>query len=386
MDRKKYNQHGDGTLSQRSDGRWEARITINGKRKCFYGKNEREAKKKMREYQDKIIRGEIECKRIKVSDYFQEWLVGTKKGKLKASSYDRLERTYRNHIQTTVGMYQLGNLTTKDCQILINQKSDILSFSSTKKVYEALNDCLKYAEAVGDIGRNPMKAVVLPSEKNFKKKTKEIKVPTAKEMDKLIETAFLKYANDRTVYHLPYAYAIIIISNTGLRVGELLALTWDKVNLEKATIKVDCSVSEVLSRDDLEGKKRKLLITDTKTKNGKRTIPLNHKAKDALEQLQKLYKEKSIKTEYVICNAKGNITNYRDIKRAFDKIVVRAEINLMGLHSIRHYFASMCIANKMGTFELSRVLGHGKVSVTMDIYGHIMENQQEEIRKLLEVI
>lgn len=386
MEKMKYNQHGEGTLSKRLDGRWEARLTINGKRKSFYGKTEREAKKKMREYQEKLMRGEKDCKKIKISVYFEEWLEHTQKGKLKASSYDRIERTYRTHIQNTVGGYQLGNLTTKDCQKLINHKAETLSYSTTKKIYEALNSCLKYAEAIGDINRNPMKAVELPSEHNFKKKTKDIEIPTESEMKNILVTAFLKHSTGTCIYTLPYAYAIVIIANTGLRVGELLAMEWSKINFLKSSMKVDCSVSEVIDRDGNTDRKRILLVSNTKTKNGNRTILLNKKVVNALEELKSFYLENNISSKYVICNSQGEIVNYRDLKRTFDKILKRAKVNSMGLHSLRHYFASVCIAHKIGTFELSRMLGHGKVSVTLDTYGHLMENQEDEIRNLLEVI
>lgn len=386
MEKKKYNSHGDGSIGERADGRWEAKLLVNGKRKSIYGKNEQDVKKKVRLYKEKLARGEVECKKIKVSVYFEEWLIDTKKGKLKASSYDRLERTYLNHIKNSVGTYQLGNLSTKDCQKLINQKAKELSYSSTKKVYEALNECLKYAEMIGDINRNPMKAVALPCERNFIKQTKEIYIPTEEEMNRIIETAFMTYSNGKPIYNLPYAYAYIIMVNTGLRVGELLALTWDKVDFEKKIMKIDCSVSEVLNRDNSETKKRKLLVSDTKTKNGKRTVILNQKVINALRQLQKFYMKRNIESPYVISDSKGDLVNYRDLKRSFDKVIARSEVKAIGLHSLRHYFASVCISHDMGAFELSRLLGHGKVSITMDIYGHLMEKQEQAIRNLLEAI
>lgn len=386
METKIYKQKGEGTVTQRSDGRWETRITINGKRKCFYGKTEREVKKKQKEYQDNLRLGMKESRKIKVAAYFEEWLLNCKKGSLKASSYDRIERTYRNHIKCTVGSYQLGNLTTRDIQKLINCKSEVLSYSSTKKIYEALNSCLSYAEAVGDIERNPMRAVVLPKEHSFKVSTKDVTIPTREEMEQIIKTAFQKYSNGRSIYHLPYAYAIVLISNTGLRVGELLALTWDKIDFNTALVKIDCSVSEVLNRETTESKKRISLISDTKTKNGKRTVVLNIKALNALRAIQEYHHQNNIVSEYVICDTKGGMASYQDLKRTYDKVLKRAGIEPFGLHSIRHYFASVCIANKIGMFELSRMLGHGKVSVTMDIYGHLMEEQFNEMRNLLNVI
>ncbi len=383
---KRNNQYGEGSIGKRADGRWEAKILVNGKRKSFYGKSEQEARKKLREFKEKLVRGEKECKKIKVSVYFEEWLLDTQKGKLKASSYDRLERTYRNHIKNTVGTYQLGNLKTKDCQKLINEKAEVLSYSSTKKIYEALNSCLKYAEKVEDINRNPMLAVELPSQRNFKKQTKEIRIPTKEEMNRILEVTFAKYSNHKSIYKLPYANGIVIIVNTGLRVGELLALKWDKVDFEKKTMKIECSVSEVLDREKTEVQKRVLLVSDTKTKNGKRTVFLNQKVIIALKQLQDYYKEKNIVSPYVICNDKGDIVNYRNLKRSFDKIILKAKVEPMGLHSLRHYFASVCLSHEIGAFELSRMLGHGKVSVTLDTYGHLMEKQENAMRNMLEVI
>ncbi|MFA9466971.1 MAG: tyrosine-type recombinase/integrase [Velocimicrobium sp.] len=386
MEKKKYNQHGEGSIKYRKDGRWEAVATYNGRRKSFYGKTEREAKKKRKEYEQKLFRGEKDCQKIRLSLYFESWLQDTKKGSLKSTSYDRLERTYSNHIKKEVGDYQLGNFTTKQGQYLINQKADLLSYSSTKKIYEALNSCLSYAEKVGDINRNPMRAVELPRESNFKKQTKEIVIPTKGEMQTIFTIANEVYLNGEFVYWMPYVCGIMLIANTGVRVGELLALSWDKINYFKKEMSVDCSLSEIINREEGAQTKRMLSITDTKTKNGKRSIPLNAKAIKILYELQRFYQDKGINSNYVICNSKGRITNYRDFKRSFDRIIKKAGIKAIGLHSLRHYFASVCISCGISTFELSRILGHGKVSVTLDTYGHLMEHQEEKIRRLLEVI
>lgn len=158
------NQKGEGCISQRSNGTYFGRITLNGlPQKCFYAKTEREVRAKMNAYKEQVIRGEAFVKKIIVSDYIEEWLINYKQPFLKPASYDRLEVTFKEHIKDSyVGRCQFGSVRSTDIQKLIDSKTDTLSYSSIKKIYPLLNACFRYAVTARDLSFNPMDGVIMP--------------------------------------------------------------------------------------------------------------------------------------------------------------------------------------------------------------------------------
>lgn len=151
------NDNGFGTIRQRKNGLWEARLQIgtlpNGKpdRVSVYGKTELEVKRKLR----KLIReGKEETaarrKKQSLEEYITTWLQTFKKIELKASSYDRLENTVMQHIIPANGNIQMHALTALDIQRHINEMQEKgYSYSTIKKVYDGYNACLKQAAYEG---------------------------------------------------------------------------------------------------------------------------------------------------------------------------------------------------------------------------------------------
>lgn len=134
-------EKGEGSISQRKDGIWTARIDLgrnqNGKRKikALYGKTEKEVKKKLKEYKIELIKHEPEqVKKITVQEYMSDWLKTIKKNELKSSSYDRLEVTCENQIFPHIGYLQMNSVKANDIQKLINHLNDSgYSYSTIKK-------------------------------------------------------------------------------------------------------------------------------------------------------------------------------------------------------------------------------------------------------------
>ena len=107
----------------------------------------------------------------------------------------------------------------------------------------------------------------------------------------------------------------------------------------------------------------------TKTTSGERTIPLNQTAFQALRELQKINDH----FPRVFSNAKGNPINPRNLNRAHDCILERAGISHIGIHALRHTFASQLFANKVDIKIVSRLLGHADVGITYNTYIHLLK-------------
>ena len=360
---------------------------VDGVRKYFYSNSEKKVRIKLKEYQVDASRGIKGC-RVRFGKYFENWLVTTKKRKLKPTSYDRLERTYNYYLRDELGRIPLEELSTQRCQEVINRAADRLSYSTVKKIYEALNACLSYAVAVGDLQRNPMKAVEMPREDAAANQTKEVMIPTVEEMRHLFEVAKETYGNGRPIYNQTYVDAFRLICETGLRIGELLALKWENVSLDKATAQIVSSVSEVINRErgntEDNTKHLKRIVTDTKTKSGMRTIYLNTEAICILKGIRERTKNQGFDSEYVLCNSKGKPAVYHELQRTLASLCRKAGMKPFGLHTLRHYFASRCLAEGAEPLALSKYLGHSKPSITMNVYAHLMPKQNDVFKAVLE--
>ncbi|MCR5432364.1 MAG: site-specific integrase [Lachnospiraceae bacterium] len=382
---------GEGCIAKRSDGRYQSSIQVDGYRKTFYGRTEREVKDKLKYYQAQTIMGLTERESsYTVDQYVNWWLNNVKKIELKPSSYDRLIRTYEQYLKAPIGKRKINNLRSNELQELVNIYTSKYSFSTVKKIHGFLKACLSYAVKIRDLSYNPMDAVVMPRESACGKKTKEISIPSEEEWNKFIAESTKRYAkNGSFIYNQTYVDTYVLISNTGLRIGEALALSRGKIDLERGEIQVDGSVSEVISREKGSEGHYKRIITEPKTANGKRVLALNKAAIEAIKRIQE--RNESIadseeKENFLILNSKGKPASCHDLQRTLQKICKKAGINPFGLHALRHYFASKFLAHGGDAVILSKYLGHANPTITLRIYAHLTRKHNDELKRVIELI
>ena len=388
----KKRDNGTGSIRQRKDGKWEARIYIEGESKSLYGKTEPEVKRKLREYNRLKAKGYTNVKKITLNEYLNNWLITYKLGTVKNSTYDRMESTYIHHIKDTIGKRQMGVLDSKDIQKLINEKANpsnpktrALSYSSIKKIYELLNPCFEFAVEKGDLNINPMKYVTMPCRDNFVVKTKVMYTLTEQEMKSLKDVANMKRKNGEPYYR--YAYVFLIMLNTGVRVGEMLALNFKDIDFVKKTMNINKStMSNIKNREVDADKKRLQIVASTKTMNGNRIIPLSETALFYLNQIVEYNISHKINTDYIVCANNGNTVSARNLQRTFDLVLEQANILHCGLHILRHSFGSTLIRKKVDISVVSKLMGHGSQAITRAKYIHVLQEQQVEAIELLNVI
>lgn len=366
----KRRRKGEGSIRKKSNGTYLGRISIAGYNpySCI-GKTREEAQKKLDAFRICTLKNEVMPKKIFMRDFIKEWLISVKQPSLKAASFDRLERTYENYIKhSAVGRCQLGNLTSGDIQRLINEKSETLSYSSLKKIYELLNSCLKYAVATRATGYNPMTAVQMPKQENLNKKTKSIEIFSGEELQRIEAVSKITYSNGE--FRFKHTYLFILLANTGLRAGEALALTWKNVDMEKRLIYVRQNSSCVKDRSINAEQKYKTIITTVKTKHGNRAIPCNDKAYEALCWLKDYQEIHHIKSDYVDCNSNGGILKQHTLPKILKKILQEANVPYKNVHALRHTFATNLIQAGVDIKTVSQLLGHSSIKVTYDTYVH----------------
>lgn len=366
--------NGSGTIYQRPNGSWQARIYIGKKEdgtpkfKYITGKTQAEVKRKIKEYNQGGNKTEI--KKISVEEYILNWAKLYKKGSIKDSSYDAIEKTIRNQIIPYIGMIQLQQLTSDDIQRLITDLKEKYGYShsTVKKVYDCLNQVLTHATIKDDIVKNPILLVNMPEKRNFTQK--EIKFFNRQESAAIIEEATRTYSNGKPIY--VYGDAYILMLNTGIRMGEAIGLEKADWDSEKKTLHIKRNVQSVFKRDD-DGERvggKQLVYNTTKTYSADRVLPLNKNATEALVRLCAKYPE----CPYVIADTKQNIVPPERLERTFYYMLKNLNFEKTGVHSLRHTFASTLFAKKVDIKTISKLLGHANIQITLDTYVHLFEN------------
>ena len=375
---KKRREQGTGGISQRKDGLWQGRfdagVKPNGKRdvKYVYAKTEAECKRKLREMIKQIHSTEyINVQKGTVKGYMNSWLLDVKKNDLKPKSFDRLEQTLELDVYPYIGHLQLQALKSKDVQDMINTlKDNGRARSSIKKAYDAVNACFKHGVIQKTVQNNPAVGVTIPSKKLFP--APKLHFYTAEEATKLSEQAMSRWGNGKRRY--PMGAFVPLLINTGMRMGELLALKWDTdVDLDAKQITIHNNMTFI--RDRTKEKGHKLQEQDsTKTEAGQnRPIPLNDQAFAALLDIRQVTGEET----YVMSTKNGTVITPRNIDRIFRRIAVGAglpEEKIYGIHALRHTFATLLLSNGVDIKTVSELLGHSDVTITYNTYIHVVDD------------
>lgn len=382
------------SISKRNDGRYEGRITNDGKRKSFYGKTKSEVKQKAKEYLMKVENGYKEPQRIKFSDYAEYWFLTYKKGKIEPSSYTRLYRVFDSQIRNTLGDKNIGDIRTSDIQKIIDEyanptKEDTkaLALSGLKKIVQFLNPCLKMAVKEGIIQSNPCEDVILPSESYILTETKQQCSLSDKEIEnfRIVALEKMEYSDE---YKTRNALVLLLILNLGLRAGEALALEWTDVDFDAGLIYINktlqCGIKN--SNKDEQNAYISKIKKSTKTKAGKRVLQINDRVKFYLKELQAYDSRNDIVSKYVCCNNLGAINNHRNLQYCLNRICQRADIQKhITLHTLRHTFGSTLLRNGIGIEVISKLMGHANITITYTKYIHTIQEEEAKAMKLVKI-
>jgi len=235
-----------------------------------------------------------------------------------------------------------------------------------------INASLKQAVKNRLIQFNPTEAVTPP-----KKARREIRVLTPEEQDKFMNA--LKGHRLEAFFKLALA--------TGMRKGELLALTWDNVDFESNTISIKKSANRVR---DQETMKTSIVVGGPKSKSGYREIPMLPSVAPILSKhymvQQKEQREAGSaynKLGLVFCSNVGTYTEPRRINTTLEKLLKQASVEHINFHALRHTFATRALERGVPAKVVQAMLGHADVALTLNTYTHLMkETLHKEMRKM----
>jgi integrase len=376
----------EGSIRQRPDKMWEARVTIgvdaNGKqiRKSLYGKTRKDVSEQMTDLLNNLQKGTItNPTEMTVSEWLGEYMRTYKKPYVRPATYNNYSVKVNNHIVPAIGHYKLKSLRQDIIQKFVNSLSEKgLSPSTVIDVYKLLHNALESAIDNGLIARNAADRVKLP--KMIKPK---INVLTMEQQDAFIAQAKTAYMGNMYIFDLC----------TGLRLGELLGLKWSDINFTNDELHVQRTIYKSKDPDDADAQWL-LHFGAPKTESSNRTIPLNETAIQVLADVFEQQNQNKIQAgaayednDLVFCTQLGRLLDPNNMRRTFTQICDKASISGLHPHCLRHTFATRGAENNIDVRVMQRFLGHATIQETADTYTHVLSDlKRSEILKLDKVM
>ncbi len=298
-----------------------------------------------------------------------EWLEIYQKEHIKARTYSRYQGLISMHIVPTLGEINIAELTRREVQeFLTQQKKDgnmrngkKLSATSTNMMLSVLNLAFEYACDMEYIEENPCIRV-----RRTKAESKKIEAFTVEEQ-RAIEIEISRSGDKRL-------HGILLCLYSGLRIGELLGLTWNDVDLKRGVIKI----TKTVYREKNENGNWQLCVDTPKTKASDRVIPLPEYIVAMLRQ-----DYETAQTPYVVENKKGERMSIRSYQYIFEKLTESAGVRKLNFHALRHTFATRAIECGMDIKTVADIMGHQNASITLNRYAHCMLGHKIEMMQKL---
>lgn len=305
---------------------------------------------------------------MKYIQWLAEWLEHYIKPSSKIRTYERYSQLVNLHIAPIIGEYEMSKLTPLILQRFVTQllrsgnikTHNGLSPNTVNTVITILQNSLKTAYGIG------------LTEEYFGDKLKRPKI-TENQIEcftlaeqKQIERAVLCSRKIKL-------FGIILCLYTGLRIGELLALTWQDIDLKKGLLNVNKSCHNGKSENGIYTK----IIDTVKTANSARTIPI---PKQLLPRLKEM---KYNSTQSFVISDKDKSVAVRSYQRSFELLLKKINVPRHGFHALRHTFATRAIESGMDIKTLSELMGHKNSAITLNRYAHsLLEHKVEMMNKL----
>lgn len=361
---KNRNAKGGGSVRQRGNGTWEARCTINGKSKSFYGKRQSDALKAMRAALAASDEGVyFEPKKITLSQWLDIWLNEYVQPSVKPLTYAAYRSKVETHIKPSLGNIKMALLNPTQVQTFYNDllRKKKLSKKTIKDVHGILHKAIDQAVELNYIPTNATDPCKLSR-------------PDNREILPLTETDIEAFLN--AIEGHPFEPLFTVTLFTGMREGEVCGLPWDAVNFKKGTITIKQQLSKINGEH--------IIVS---TKNDRiRVLTVAPFLMDILcevrtKQLQNhLASGTTWKNEYnlVFTNEEGHFVYPQTVYKKFKNIAAQIGRPDARFHDLRHTYAVTALQEGDDSKTVQQNLGHATAAFTLNVYGHVSEKMKQE--------
>ena len=376
--------------ARKRGSKWEYRfegVSIDGKRKQYSRSGFRTKKEALTagaEAYASFSRSGIvfEPKKMSISDLLDYYLENYAKANLTENAYKTYERLARRQIKPAIGKYDFATAKKEVFINLFNSLAKKYTKKTLKTIKVVINGAYNMALDLDWIESSPLSRVRIPENTKQRKKKEPI---SQEEFNRLIQDV-----GEESDYYIP----IMIGWYTGMRIGEVLALTWDDVDLANGIIHVRKQV--------IDHK-----ISSLKTTSSERDIRIGHTLIDTLlaeRNRQNIAREK-YGPEYItyrdwqgiVEESRADTFDYV-CRRPWGKAICRASLQWkcariaeflgkpFSFHAMRHSHSTLLIEAGATVKAVQERLGHSRAETTMEIYSHVTKNQEKEAVELFEKI
>ncbi len=282
-------------------------------------------------------------------DLIESWLL-YKKHQVKNSTFYRYQYILNKYILEYFKNIRVVYFEKFDFNSFIDNLSLTLSVKTIKDIVIVLKSILRYAE----------------KKYKFDFALDLISIPKyeAEEITILSKSEKIKLENHCTNKNTFRSIGIIICLNTGIRIGEICALTWNDIDLKNKLITINKSLQRVYK----DKNNTKVLIDKPKSKKSIRKIPINRKLYKILAEIK--LKNSYSGNEFFLTGKSDKYVEPRNYQYMLKKCFQECNIKNYKFHILRHTFATECIEIGMDIKSLSEILGHASADVTLNKYVH----------------
>ncbi len=386
----------EGSIYQRSDGRWVSVIDLgyrDGKRhrKSIYGKTRKEVQKKLTRALNAKEQGlPVTPERLTVEDWLTTWLKHQEPPARKPKTYTAYENHLRLHLVPALGQIRLAKLQPDDVREFMRAKAAAgFAPKSIAHFRNTLRTALNLAIEDGVIFRN-VAALAKPP---------RVDKPVLRVFTKEEALRFLEVVKG---HRLEALFRVAL--SLGMREGEALGLRWEDIDLEAGKLHIVHSLQRVKRPGQ---KKSKLELLSPKTDGSRRTIMLPQVLLSPLlahrtrqQQERAVCGEGWQDTGMVFTTTVGTMLDQRNLLRAFYGIMntpdpddpepdpkkKRKLLPRLRFHDLRHSAATLLLAQGVHARYIMELLGHSSISVTMNLYGHVLEDMKRETARQIDEI
>ncbi|WP_406462181.1 site-specific integrase [Streptomyces sp. NBC_00111] len=363
---RKRNPNGAGSIWQRKDGRYEARVYVpqpdgTRRRKTVYGSTWDECDTKRQELVLRDRQGvPTPTRSARLSEWLPYWLEEFVRDDRKKTTYAKYETHVRRYLIPQIGSKRLETLGAADVRRMLSAVTAQASAATAKESHRVLRSALTAACREELINRNVVKLVPAP----------RVQARELKPWDLEETTTFLEAARKDPLYA-----AFVLAVALGLRRGEILGLRWSDIDLERRTLTVRNQIQRV----------QKELYADSTKNRRTRAIPVPLMCLAPLRWQRLRQGEQRLAagqawndSDYVFTTRTGRTIEPRNLSRSFERITEDAGLRRIRLHDARHGCATLLFAAGVPARVVMEILGHSQIAVTMNIYTHVSDDNRRE--------
>ena len=376
-----------GSINKTGPGRWKLVFDLprgtDGKRRQVLRRikgTKAEAEEKFHELLTEYKNGGfVEPSRLTISSFLEKWL-DTIEPSVSGKTYERYDQLIKNHITPQLGDIVLQKLHPMNVQEFYNKLlgegridgKGGLSPRTVKHTHRVFKKALTQAVTWKLTASNPAEGAVLPKVEN-----KEIEFLDRDELATLLDAI-----EGRSLYPI-----ILLAATTGMRRGELLGQHWSDVDLDEGWLRVTQTLEQTT--------KHGLQLKEPKSKAGRRKISLPQTTVAMLRQHQLDQSELRLKLGLggkndglvlpVLDANKGfTFRSPRALTKEFDRLVRNLDITRITFHGLRHTHITHLLMDNVPIKLVSQRAGHASVSITLDVYGHVLPDMQQGVADLID--